>query len=168
MNIFLGGISILLLIWAVVATFAALRRLPIPVPDLGSYIFPCGDEGIQEAIVSILKNVSGKKVFMEMDTDAVSRTIFIDGTIVNLSRPDVYEKMGKPAWAIALRPSKDPNAQAQTAMQILKNRNISFRYLGQFDPDVPASKMVGIQVANGTLGNAVIICRVHGKNMPRA
>jgi hypothetical protein len=163
-----------LLAWAVIATLvaavailAANRRLPFPLPDLGGAILPCGDKRTYDAVVSVLKNVSNKKVFLEVNTKAVRRTIFTDGTIVNCTDPDVYAKMGQPRWAIALQPTDQPWEQMNRVASILAGRSVKFENLGQFDAEVPSEAMVGLTFANGLLGNSTFICRLNGREMPR-
>lgn len=152
--------------YGVLATLAALRKLPIPVPDLGSYIFPCGSNRIQTGLTALLE-ASGKHLFTTANTDSVERNIFTDGTILNVTEPEAYERIGEPAWAIALAPTKEPIAAAKITREILDAYAVKNYYIGAFDPAIPEHTMCGVLVENGLLGNILIVHRVHGKDMPR-
>lgn len=121
MHIPIWGIAVSGVFFLAVLTWAALMakgRNPLPFPDHGSRIFSASSADAKEAIVELLAQQGVHERF-QMDSSGILRSIMWDGTIINVSPPEVSRKLGFPSASIGLV-SKDPVASAQSSARFLQ------------------------------------------------
>jgi hypothetical protein len=66
-------------------------------------------------------------------TESVERAILWDGTIINCTRPELFERLGRPGSAIGLVVS-DPVASARDAVRELRGRGFEATMIEEVEP----------------------------------
>lgn len=132
-----------------VAWTAALAsdRNPLPFPDRNYQVFTATSPEAKAALIELLGQ-HGSTPRFRMDTDDVERAIFWDGTIINYSRPEMFERVGQPAAAIGLV-VRDPAASALNAVRHLRDRGFEAAMIEGAEPGLPIV-FVTTDAFNGT------------------
>jgi hypothetical protein len=157
---------LLVLACLLVAVFAAWAwramtgRNPLPFPDPGSRIFAAASAEAKDAVVALLA-LHGLKERFQVDSSAVRRSILWDGTIVNVSSPEVSRKLGNAAASIGLVVD-DPVASAHAAAEFLRARGFSADVVLDAEPELP----IAFVVTDAMTGTALNF-RKHVIHMPR-
>ncbi len=159
---------LVVLVWAVVATFARLIRkklpIPLPFPDQGFRIFVTTDQRAMNA-TAIGLGVHGLVPKFRLNSASVKRVIFDDGmTILNVVDPYLLEKMGDPGAAIA-HVVHDPYGSALELVSYLRARGYTAE-LAQL-PEVESNQEAMYYVKSDAFHHWVVIFRLHMIKMGR-
>ncbi|MDQ3748496.1 MAG: hypothetical protein M3367_05680 [Acidobacteriota bacterium] len=138
----------------------ALGRNPLPFPDNGSRIFAASSIEAKDAIVALL-SMHGIKERFQFNTGGVRRSIMWDGTIINLSSPEVAQKLNSPAASIGLV-ANDPSASANAAADFLRSRGFTAEVVLDAEPELP----IAFVLTDAMIGT-VLNFRKHVIHMPR-
>jgi len=138
----------------------ATGRNPLPFPDPGSRIFAASSVEGRDAVVALLEQ-HGLKERLQANTPGVSRTILMDGTIINHSSPEVVRKVGGATGCIGLV-ADDPAAAARDAAAFLKSRGFTGDVVLDVEPGMP----IAFVLTNALSGNCINFRR-HVIHMPR-
>jgi hypothetical protein len=141
--------------WAI---SVASGRNPLPVPDPNYAVFTTPSVAAQHAIVDLLRS-HGIRPRYRMDSDGVHRAILWDGTIVNHTAPELFERLGRPAAAIGLV-DPDPAAAALRAVRSLRERGFTASMIEGAEPGLPI-----VFVTTDALNGSVIVIRKHRLRM---
>jgi len=141
--------------WAIAV---ASGRNPLPVPDANYAVFTTSSVAAQHAIVDLLRS-HGVPPRYRMDSDGVQRAILWDGTIVNHTSPELFERLGRPAAAIGLVAS-DPAAAALQAVRSLREQGFQASMIEGAEPGLPI-----VFVTTDALNGSVIVIRKHRLRM---
>ena len=149
--------SITLIIWGFLA---ACGRNPLPFPDNGSRIFAASSLRAKEAIVEVLAQ-HGLSERFQMDSSGISRSIMMDGTIINVSPEHVVEKLGGASSCIGLV-SDDPVEAATSVSRFLIDKGFAAKVVTDAEPNLP----IAFVVTDALIGTAINF-RKHVIKMPR-
>jgi hypothetical protein len=152
--------TVLVVSFATWSLLLATGRNPLPFPDPGSRIFSAASAEAKDAVVSLLAK-HGLRERFQFNTGGVLRSILWDGTIINLSSPEVLQKLGSPQASIGLV-SRNPQASAEDAVKFLRSRGFAARVVLDAEPELPIAFVVS-DVMPGT----VINFRKHVIHLPR-
>ena len=156
----------LILIGVLTWAFLAVNgRNPLPFPDNGSRIFAASSVEAKDAIVEICA-VYGLKERFQANTNLVKRSIMWDGTIINQSAPEVYEKLDvmsscSVSSCIGLV-SDDPQADAEKAAEFLKSRGFAAKIVSDVDTELPI-----VFVITDAMKGTALNFRKHVIHLPR-
>ncbi|MFN3538398.1 MAG: hypothetical protein ACK4Y4_13220 [Brevundimonas sp.] len=143
--------------WAVMV---ASGRNPLPFPDPGSRIFVASSVSGKDAVVDLLAQ-HGVAQRLQADSGGVSRTIMMDGTIINHSPPSVMEQVGSAPACIGLV-ADDPAAAADEAASFLRERGFTADVVADVEPGMPV-----VFVLTDALAGSCINFRRHVIHMMR-
>ena len=146
-----------LIFWLVLI---ALGRNPLPFPDNGSRIFSAASAEGKDAIVELLA-IHGIKERFQADSEGVRRSIMWDGTIINLSSPEVLQKLNSPAASIGLV-ADDPIASANEAANFLRSKGFKAEVVLDVEPELPIAF-----VLTDAMTGTVLNFRKHMIHLPR-
>jgi hypothetical protein len=148
--------ALLALVLLLVAWSAALAtdRNPLPFPDRNYQVFTAPSPEAKATIIALLGQ-HGYKPRFRLDTEGVERAIFWDGTIVNYTHPDLFERLGRPAAAIGLVVG-DPVASALDAVRLLRGRGFEATMIEGAEPGLPI-----VFVTTNALNGSVLVFRKH-------
>lgn len=152
-----GLVLAFVLAWAFLA---ANGRNPLPLPDPGSRIFAAASKDAKDALVVLLAR-HGLAERFQMDSSGISRSLMMDGTIINVSPADVVAKLGGATSCIGLV-AQDPEAAAREAADFLRERGFSARVVLDIEPDLP----IAFVLTDAFSGSALNF-RKHVMKMPR-
>ncbi|MGI8669532.1 MAG: hypothetical protein ACR2J3_06725 [Aridibacter sp.] len=151
----------LILIGVLTWAFLAVNgRNPLPFPDNGSRIFAAASVEAKDAIVELC-GVYGLKERFRMDTDQVKRSIMWDGTIINQSTPELYEKLEGTSSCIGLV-SDNPQTDAEKAVEFLKSRGFAAKIVSDVEPELPI-----VFVITDAMKGTALNFRKHIIHLPR-
>ena len=152
----------LILIGVLAWAFSAVNgRNPLPFPDNGSRIFAASSVEAKDAMVELC-GIFGLKERFQLDTEQVKRSIMWDGTIINHSTPEVYEKLSEDISSCIGLVSANPQADAEMAVEFLKSRGFVAKTVSNVEPAIP----VVFVITNAMKGTALNF-RQHAIRMPR-
>lgn len=154
------ALALVALGWVWWSLRAAAGRNPLPFPDRGSRIFAAASPEGKEAVVALLARHGVEERF-RMDTPGVLRSILWDGTIINVSTPEVIAQLDGASAAIGLV-SADPERSAQEAAAFLHERGFHARVVVGVEPGVP----VAFVLTDALVGSAINFRR-HVLRMPK-
>lgn len=157
------GLALSAVLFLAVATWAGLMaagKNPLPYPDRGSRIFSATSADSKQVIVELLAQHGIDERF-QADSSGIRRSIMWDGTIINVSPPDVTRKLGNPSASIGLV-ATDPVASARSAAEFLKSRGYSAEVVLDAEPELP----IAFVVTDAMVGT-VLNFRKHITQMPR-
>ncbi len=154
------GIGLVLLLVLAWAFLAVNGRNPLPFPDPGSRIFAAASKDAKDALVILLAK-HGLAERFQMDSSGILRSLMMDGTIINVSPPDVVAKLGGATSCIGLV-ATDPEAAARAAVEFLSGRGFTAHVVLDVEPDLP----IAFVVTNALSGSALNFRR-HVTKMPR-
>ncbi len=146
-----------LTIWTVLLTTA---RNPLPFPDPGSRIFTASSVEARDAVVALME-LHGIGERLQANTPGVSRSILMDGTIINHPSPEVLQQVGGAVACIGLVADK-PDEAARAAATFLQERGFSARVVLDVEPGMPIAF-----VLTDALTGSCINFRRHIIHMPR-
>ena len=146
-----------LIVWLVLIV---LGRNPLPFPDNGSRIFSAASGEGKDAIVELLA-IHGIKERFQADSEGVRRSIMWDGTIINLSSPEVAQKLNSPAASIGLV-ADDPIASANEAANFLRSKGFKAEVVLDVEPEIP----IAFVLTDAMMGT-VLNFRKHMIHLPR-
>lgn len=146
--------------WVVWSLQAAAGRNPLPFPDRGSRIFAAASAEGKDAVVALLARHRVEERF-RMDTPGVLRSILWDGTIINVSTPEVIAQLEGASAAIGLVSAR-PERSAEEAAAFLRERGFNARVVVGVEPGVPVAF-----VLTDALAGSAINFRRHVLRMPR-
>jgi hypothetical protein len=132
----------------------ATDRNPLPVPDRHYPVFTTPSSAAKDAVVELLGQ-QGRKPRFRLDSDEVERAIFWDGTIVNYTHPELFERLGRPAAAIGFV-VHDPVAAALDAVRLLQGRGFEAAMIEGAEPGLPI-----VFVTTDALNGSVLVFRKH-------
>jgi hypothetical protein len=156
-------IGLNLLVLAVLSAWAwslATLRNPLPWPDHGSRIFAATTPEAKAALVALLAKHGIEERFAA-NTSGITRSIMMDGTIINHSPPEVLEKLGRAGSAIGLV-ADDPDAAAEAAAALLRARGFSATVVRDVEPNLPV-----VFVLTDALEGSALNFRLPAWDMPR-
>ena len=137
-----------------------LGRNPLPFPDNGSRIFSAASSEGKDAIVELLA-IHGVKERFKADSEAVSRSIMWDGTIINLPSPESLQKLNSPAASIGLVVD-DPIARANEAANFLRSKGFKAEVVLDVEPEI----LIAFVTTDAMMGT-VLNFRQHMIHLPR-
>jgi hypothetical protein len=152
--------AVIALGWVWWSLRAVAGRNPLPFPDGGSRIFAAASAEGKEAVVALLARHGVEERF-RMDTPGVLRSILWDGTIINVSTPEVIVRLDGASAAIGLV-SADPERSAEEAAAFLRERGFNARVVAGVEPGVPVAF-----VLTDALAGSAINFRRHVLRMPK-
>jgi hypothetical protein len=132
----------------------ATERNPLPVPDRNYQAFTAASPEAKDALVELLGK-HGHRPRFRYDTDNVERAILWDGTIINYTKPELYERLGRPGSAIGLVVA-DPIASARDAVRELRVRGFEATMIEEVEPGQAI-----VFVTTDALTSGVIAFRKH-------
>lgn len=138
----------------------ATGRNPLPFPDPGSRIFAASSVAGKEAVVALLEQ-HGLGERLQANTEGVSRSIMMDGTIINHSSPEIVSRVGGATACIGLV-ADAPDAAARDAARFLQARGFSAEVVLDVEPGMPVAF-----VLTNALSGSCINFRRHVIHMPR-
>jgi hypothetical protein len=148
-------VILLILGWSV--TVAADRN-PLPFPDRGYQVFTASSPDGMDAMVSVMSSLGNRPRF-RLDSEQVRRALFWDGTIVNHTDPELFDRLGRPAAAMGFV-VKDPSASALATTRFLRERGFSAVMIEDAEPGLPITF-----VTTDALTGAVLVFRKHQLRM---
>jgi hypothetical protein len=132
----------------------AADRNPLPFPDRNYQVFTAASPEAKRAVIDLLGQ-HGSRPRFRLDTGEVERAIFWDGTIVNYTHPDLFERLGRPAAAMGLVVA-DPAASALAAVRHLRARGLQADMIEGAEPGLPI-----VFVTTDALNGSVLVFRKH-------
>ena len=154
------GTSLVLLLVLAWAFLAVSGRNPLPFPDSGSRIFAAASKESKDALVILLAKHGLAELF-QMNRSGILRSLMMDGTIINVSPPDVLAKLDRATSCIGLV-AQDPEATAREAADFLSERGFAAHVVLDVEPDLP----IALVVTDAFSGSALNFCK-HVTKMPR-
>jgi hypothetical protein len=147
-----------LLLLAAWSAALATDRNPLPFPDRHYQVFTTPSPEAKAAVIALLGE-HGRRPRFRADSDDVERAIFWDGTIVNYTRPALFERLGRPAAGLGLVVD-DPVAAALDAVRLLRGRGFEAAMIEGAEPGLPI-----VFVTTDALSGSVIVFRKHVLHM---
>jgi hypothetical protein len=138
----------------------ARDRNPLPFPDGPYQVFTASSPAAMHAMIDLLGR-HGHKPRFRLDTDGVDRAILWDGTIINYTHPELFERLGRPAAAIGLV-AADPVTSAMEAVTHLRDRGFQAAMIEGAEPGLPI-----VFVTTDALNGSVLVFRKHQLRMGR-
>lgn len=152
-----GAYIVGLTLWTFLLTTG---RNPLPFPDPGSRIFAASSVAGKEAVVALLEQ-HGLGERLQANTEGVSRSIMMDGTIINHSSSEIVTKVGGATACIGLV-ADVPEDAARKAAQFLRDRGFTADVVLDVEPGMPVAF-----VLTNALSGSCINFRRHVIHMPR-
>jgi hypothetical protein len=146
-----------ILLWSYLV---AVGKNPVPFPDRGSRIFSAPSPEAKDAFVALLGRFGLKERF-QFNSSGILRSILWDGTIINCSPPDVFQKLGSATASIGLV-SDTPEASANAAADFLRSRGFEARVVLDAEPELPIAFVV-----TNAMSGTVLNFRKHVIHLPR-
>jgi hypothetical protein len=153
-----GSFAALLLAVFAWATAVATDRNPLPFPDRNYQVFTTPSPAAQAAVIELLGE-HGSRPRFRLDTDGVERAIFWDGTIVNYTHADLFDRLGRPAAAIGFV-VRDPAESALDAVRHLRARGFHADLIEGAEPGLPI-----VFVTTDALNGSALVFRKHQLRM---
>lgn len=148
-----AALVLVLLLGAWTAALATDRN-PLPVPDRDYSVFTTPSAEAKATIVELLGR-HGRTPRYRIDSEDVERAVFWDGTIVNYTRPELFERLGRPAAAMGFV-AGDPVAAALDAVRLLRGRGFEAQMIEGAEPGLPI-----VFVTTSALNGSVLVFRKH-------
>jgi hypothetical protein len=153
-----GACAALMLLVFTWAAAVAADRNPLPFPDRNYQVFTTPSPEAKRAVIDLLGE-HGSKPRFRLDTGGVERAIFWDGTIINYTHPDLYDRLGRPAAAIGLVVA-DPAVSALAAVHHLRDRGFRADMIEGAEPGLPI-----VFVTTDALNGSALVFRKHRLRM---
>ncbi|CAN5758082.1 hypothetical protein BH23GEM6_BH23GEM6_24720 [soil metagenome] len=145
------GVVLLLAGWSAAL---ATDRNPLPFPDRNYTVFTTSSPEAKATLIDLLGQ-HGYRPRFRLDTEGVERAIFWNGTIVNYTHPELFDRLGRPPAAIGLV-VEDPVASALDAVRHLRGRGFEATMIEDAEPGLPI-----VFVTTDALNSSVIVFRKH-------
>jgi hypothetical protein len=154
------GTALAFLLLAAFSVALARERNPLPMPDRNYQVFTTSSPDAMFAVVDLLAR-HGHRPRFRADGEGVDRAILWDGTIINYTHPELFERLGRPAAAIGLV-AADPVAAAMDAVAFFRERGYQAGMIEGAEPGLPI-----VFVTTDALNGSVLVFRKHVLRMGR-
>jgi CheY-like chemotaxis protein len=132
----------------------ATDRNPIPFPDRNYAVFTTPSPEAKAAMIELLGR-HGYRPRFRADSEGVERAIFWDGTILNYTAPELFERLGRPGAAVGLVVD-DPATSALEAVRHLRERGFRAAMIEGAEPGLPI-----VFVTTDALNGSALVFRRH-------
>ena len=150
--VYLVALAVPLLVAMLVALVT--DRNPLPFPDRDYHVFSASSPAALVALEELMQR-QGHRPRFRIDSEGVDRTVFSNGTIINLPSPEMFNALGQPAGALGFVVD-DPEAAAREAASLLQAAGLQAEVVLDAEPGLPIAF-----VKTNALVSGAIVYRKH-------
>jgi hypothetical protein len=150
----IGTVGVLIVATLAWTAALAMDRNPLPFPDRNYQVFTTPSPEAKSAVIDLF-GLFGARPRFRADSENVERAIFWDGTIVNYSQPEMFQRVGEPAAAVGFV-VRDPVASAMAAVRHLRDRGFQAAMIEGAEPGLPI-----VFVTTNALNGTALVFRPH-------